>query len=58
MAVRKNQSTLTADEKRRFVAALLELKRSGRYDEFVTTHNAFIVSDNAGDHGIQVTCRR
>ncbi|WP_031114021.1 tyrosinase family protein, partial [Streptomyces sp. NRRL S-146] len=45
MAVRKNQSTLTADEKRRFVAALLELKRSGRYDEFVTTHNAFIVSD-------------
>jgi tyrosinase len=45
MTVRKNQSALTADEKRRFVAALLELKRSGRYDEFVTTHNAFIVSD-------------
>ncbi len=45
MTVRKNQSALTADEKRRFVAALVELKRSGRYDEFVTTHNAFIVSD-------------
>ncbi|SOR76974.1 Tyrosinase [Streptomyces chartreusis NRRL 3882] len=45
MTVRKNQSALTPDEKRRFVAALLELKRSGRYDEFVTTHNAFIVSD-------------
>ncbi|CAL9628170.1 tyrosinase MelC2 [Streptomyces sp. enrichment culture] len=49
MTVRKNQAVLTAEEKRRFTAALLELKRSGRYDEFVTTHNAFIVSDT--DHG-------
>ncbi|MYS07132.1 tyrosinase family protein [Streptomyces sp. SID6041] len=50
MTVRKNQATLTADEKRRFVAALLELKRSGRYDAFVTTHNAFIMSDtDTGD---------
>ncbi|MFE1377551.1 tyrosinase family protein [Streptomyces sp. NPDC058740] len=50
MTVRKNQATLTADEKRRFVAALLELKRSGRYDTFVTTHNAFIMSDtDSGD---------
>ncbi|GGX59781.1 tyrosinase MelC2 [Streptomyces fructofermentans] len=45
MTVRKNQSALTAEEKRRFVAALLELKRSGRYDTFVTTHNAFILGD-------------
>ncbi|MFF2572796.1 tyrosinase family protein [Streptomyces sp. NPDC058084] len=45
MTVRKNQATLTADEKRRFVNALLELKRTGRYDTFVTTHNAFIMSD-------------
>ncbi|CAM5392307.1 tyrosinase [Streptomyces purpurascens] len=45
MTVRKNQSALTTDEKRRFVTALMELKRNGRYDEFVTTHNAFIVSD-------------
>ncbi|RSS39477.1 tyrosinase MelC2 [Streptomyces sp. WAC08241] len=45
MTVRKNQATLTADEKRRFVDALLELKRSGRYDAFVTTHNAFIMGD-------------
>ncbi|MEU8621915.1 tyrosinase family protein [Streptomyces sp. NPDC048623] len=50
MNVRKNQATLTAEEKRRFVAALLELKRTGRYDAFVTTHNAFIMSDtDSGD---------
>ncbi|MFD5325433.1 tyrosinase family protein [Streptomyces sp. NPDC127092] len=50
MTIRKNQATLTADEKRRFVAALLELKRSGRYDTFVTTHNAFIMGDtDTGD---------
>ncbi|WP_369147945.1 tyrosinase family protein [Streptomyces sp. R44] len=50
MTVRKNQATLTADEKRRFVDALLELKRSGRYDTFVTTHNAFIMGDtDSGD---------
>lgn len=45
MTVRKNQASLTADEKRRFVDALLQLKRSGRYDAFVTTHNAFILGD-------------
>jgi tyrosinase len=52
MTVRKNQATLTADEKRRFVDALLELKRTGRYDTFVTTHNAFIMSDT--DNGDRV----
>ncbi|WP_261717458.1 tyrosinase family protein [Streptomyces sp. FZ201] len=45
MTVRKNQANLTADEKRRLVAALLELKRSGRYDDFVRIHNDFIVGD-------------
>lgn len=45
MTVRKNQANLTADEKRRFVDALLQLKRSGKYDAFVTTHNAFILGD-------------
>lgn len=45
MTVRKNQAQLTADEKRRFVAALLALKRDGRYDSFVSTHNDFIMSD-------------
>ncbi|MEU1279719.1 tyrosinase family protein [Streptomyces sp. NPDC005805] len=52
MTVRKNQALLTADEKRRFVAALLELKRSGRYDAFVTTHNGFIMGDT--DQGPRV----
>ncbi|MFH9725543.1 tyrosinase family protein [Streptomyces sp. NPDC017254] len=52
MTVRKNQAALTADEKRRFVNALLELKRSGRYDTFVTTHNAFIMGDT--DNGDRV----
>lgn len=45
MAVRQNQANLTAAQKRAFTDAVLELKRSGRYDDFVTTHNAFIMSD-------------
>ncbi|MEU9482077.1 tyrosinase family protein [Streptomyces decoyicus] len=45
MAVRKNQADLTATEKRNFVDAVLELKSSGRYDEFISTHNAFIIGD-------------
>ncbi|MEV7176112.1 tyrosinase family protein [Kitasatospora sp. NPDC093679] len=45
MAVRKNQATLTAKEKRDFVDALLQLKRLGRYDAYVSTHNRFIVGD-------------
>ncbi|MFH8785064.1 tyrosinase MelC2 [Streptomyces roseoverticillatus] len=45
MAVRKNQANLTATEKRNFVNALLELKRTGVYDGFVRTHNEFIMSD-------------
>ncbi|MFJ8588320.1 tyrosinase family protein [Streptomyces sp. NPDC093595] len=50
MTVRKNQAQLTATEKKRFVDALLELKRSGRYDTFVSTHNDFIMSDtDSGD---------
>ncbi|MBL1082249.1 tyrosinase family protein [Streptomyces actinomycinicus] len=45
MGERKDQADLSATEKRDFVHAILELKRQGRYDEFVTTHNAFIMSD-------------
>ncbi|WP_435260608.1 tyrosinase MelC2 [Streptomyces sp. 1222.5] len=45
MAVRKNQADLSATERRNFVSAVLELKRLGSYDQFVTTHNAFIMSD-------------
>lgn len=50
MTVRKNQATLSADEKRAFTNALIELKRTGAYDRFVTTHNGFIMSDtDSGD---------
>ncbi|MGW1974903.1 tyrosinase family protein [Streptomyces sp. NPDC001889] len=45
MHTRKNQRNLTAEEKRRLVGALLELKRSGQYDEFVRMHDAFYVPD-------------
>lgn len=38
MPIRKNQRNLTRNEKRRFVAALKELKSSGVYDRYVKTH--------------------
>ncbi|MFG2986545.1 tyrosinase family protein [Streptomyces sp. NPDC048258] len=46
MIVRKNQAKLTADEKRAFVNAVLELKRTGVYDRYVNAHNAFLMSDS------------
>ncbi|MEG3628709.1 tyrosinase family protein [Streptomyces poriticola] len=48
---RKDVSTLTRAEKRRLVAALLEVKRSGEYDEFVRIHIDFYVSD--GEDGLR-----
>ncbi|MFJ6387411.1 tyrosinase family protein [Streptomyces sp. NPDC091972] len=48
---RKDVSTLTAGEKRRFVNALLELKRRGEYDEFVRVHIQYYVSD--GEDGLR-----
>ena len=42
---RKNQRNLTRTEKRRLVGAILKLKRSGRYDEFVVLHREFYVTD-------------
>ena len=38
MRCRKNQSTLTAQEKARFVAAVLALKANGTYDQYVALH--------------------
>ena len=38
MRCRKNQATLTAQEKARFVAALLALKANGTYDQYVVMH--------------------
>ncbi|MGW6542479.1 tyrosinase family protein [Streptomyces massasporeus] len=42
---RKDVSTLTRTEKRRFVKAMLEVKRRGEYDEFVRTHIEYYTSD-------------
>ena len=41
---RKNQSTLTTTEKARFVAAVLALKASGKYDDYVQQHMNFMSS--------------
>ncbi|AYN41293.1 tyrosinase family protein [Streptomyces dangxiongensis] len=49
--VRKDVSTLTRTERRRFVDALLELKRRGEYDEFVRVHIDFYTTD--GDDGLR-----
>ncbi|MFI6881076.1 tyrosinase family protein [Streptomyces sp. NPDC050400] len=45
---RQNQNTFSTAQKRRFVDAVLALKRSGRYDEFVRTHIDFYVGDGDG----------
>ncbi|WP_435600718.1 tyrosinase family protein [Streptomyces sp. C10-9-1] len=45
MYTRINQRNMTRAQKRRFVDALLALKRSGRYDEFVRMHGAYYVTD-------------
>ncbi|MFI2781013.1 tyrosinase family protein [Streptomyces sp. ALB3] len=46
MYSRKNQRDLTRTEKKRLVDAILELKRSGRYDEFVALHRQYYVMDS------------
>ncbi|MFJ6553436.1 tyrosinase family protein [Streptomyces luteogriseus] len=48
---RKDVSTLTSTEKRRFVKAMLEVKRRGEYDEFVRTHIEYYTSD--GENGLR-----
>ncbi|MFF6789644.1 tyrosinase family protein [Streptomyces filamentosus] len=45
---RKNQRDLTTTERRRFVAAVLELKRRGEYDEFVRMHIEYYTADGGG----------
>ncbi|MFE2547340.1 tyrosinase family protein [Streptomyces sp. NPDC059355] len=46
MTVRKNQATLTPDEKSAFVNAVLELKRTGIYDRYVNAHNWYLLNDS------------
>ncbi|MGW3723877.1 tyrosinase family protein [Streptomyces sp. NPDC000851] len=49
--VRKDAGTLTRAEKRRFVNALLEVKRRGEYDEFVRMHIVYFSAD--GEKGLR-----
>ncbi|NUP24766.1 MAG: tyrosinase family protein [Streptomyces sp.] len=49
--VRKNVSRLTRTERRRFIEALLEVKRRGEYDEFVRLHIIHFRGD--GDRGLR-----
>jgi tyrosinase len=44
MGVRKNQASLTADEKSRFVAAVKQLKANGMYDHHVHEHRTAFLS--------------
>ncbi len=48
---RKNVAELTREERRRFVNALLEIKRRGEYDEFVRTHIQYFATD--GESGLR-----
>jgi tyrosinase len=43
MKLRKNIRSLTTDEKTKLVAAFLQLKRSGQYDEYVHHHHHVMV---------------
>lgn len=51
MGMRKNQATLTADEKARFVRAVLELKANGTYDRYVAWHRDAMASPMMPAHG-------
>jgi tyrosinase len=48
MPVRRNASALFSGQRRSFVAAVLELKRRGGYDELVTIHFDRMTADAAG----------
>jgi tyrosinase len=48
MPVRRNATTLTAQERTAFVAAVLELKRSGGYDMLVKIHLDRMTADSGG----------
>ncbi|MFD5029127.1 tyrosinase family protein [Streptomyces sp. NPDC058220] len=48
MYTRKNQRDLSGAERKRFVSAVLELKRRGEYEDFVRLHIQYYVSDAKG----------
>ncbi|WP_030171021.1 tyrosinase family protein [Streptomyces sp. NRRL S-813] len=48
---RKDVGKLTREERRRFVNALLTIKRRGEYDDFVRTHIRYFTAD--GENGLR-----
>ncbi|MFC4337787.1 tyrosinase family protein [Salininema proteolyticum] len=52
MRLRKNVRNLTALERKRFVKAVLELKRRGEYDEYVRLHNEYFIADGEGERRV------
>ncbi|RLU94721.1 tyrosinase [Streptomyces griseocarneus] len=52
MYTRKNQKNLSGAEKKKFVNAVLAVKRKGVYDEFVRLHGKYFISD--GEAGLRV----
>ncbi|WP_128981257.1 tyrosinase family protein [Streptomyces roseicoloratus] len=53
---RKNQRDLTSAERKRFVSAVLELKRTGQYDDFVRIHIDHYVADGEGKLRVAHMC--
>jgi tyrosinase len=50
--IRKNQRNLTSSQRTRFVEAVVELKRSGGYDKYVTVHAKYFAAD--GESGLRM----
>ncbi len=50
MGVRKSQVGLTAEERARYVAAVLQLKANGRYDEYVEEHHTAMMTTGGPAH--------
>jgi tyrosinase len=48
---RKDQRNLTSDQRQRFVDAVVELKRRGDYEKYVTTHMRYFAAD--GETGLR-----
>jgi tyrosinase len=49
---RRNQRNLTSDQRARFVQAVLELKRVGGYEKYVTLHMKYFAAD--GETGLRM----
>ncbi|WNI16492.1 tyrosinase family protein [Actinacidiphila sp. ITFR-21] len=52
MYTRRNQRHLTSAQRERFVQAVLQLKRQGRYDKYVSLHSRYFTAD--GQSGLRV----